>query len=71
MNNRGKGGKNKNAVFMEGVPGVYHFQEQPKAYQLQKKVQTMCEWKHKGFPGCQPVSMDVNNIILLSQKPYR
>ncbi|XP_018568622.1 mRNA-capping enzyme [Anoplophora glabripennis] len=70
-NNKGKGSKNKNAVFMEGVPGVYHFQEQPKAYQLQKKVQTMCEWKRKGFPGCQPVSMDVKNIAFLSQKPYR
>lgn len=24
-----------------------------------------------GFPGCQPVSMDLNNINLLHQKPYR
>jgi hypothetical protein len=24
-----------------------------------------------GFPGCQPVSMDTNNIKLLSEKPYR
>jgi mRNA-capping enzyme len=60
-----------NAAFMEGVPGVVHFTEQPKAFQLQKKVQVMCEWKKKNFPGCQPVSMDINNIQLLHQKPYR
>lgn len=24
-----------------------------------------------GFPGCQPVSMDTNNIRLLHEKPYR
>ncbi|XP_044267680.1 mRNA-capping enzyme [Tribolium madens] len=59
------------AKFMEGVPGVTLFTEQPKAFQVQKKVQVMCEWKKKGFPGCQPVSMDNNNITLLHQKPYR
>lgn len=71
--NPSKPKRNKNATtqFMEGVPGVYYFDEQPKAFQLQKKVQTMCEWKTKGFPGCQPVSMDRHNIILLHQKPYR
>ncbi|KAJ8917449.1 hypothetical protein NQ315_005496 [Exocentrus adspersus] len=69
---KGKGGRNRAlAKFMEGVRGVHHFQEQPKAHQLQKKVQVMCEWKSKGFPGCQPVSMDMNNIKLLHQKPYR
>lgn len=24
-----------------------------------------------GFPGCQPVSMDLNNINLLQKKPYK
>ncbi|KAI4465297.1 mrna-capping enzyme [Holotrichia oblita] len=61
----------KTPVFMEGVPGVEVFNEQPKAFQLQKKVQAMCEWKKGGFPGSQPVSMDVQNIHLLHQKPYR
>nr|XP_023025890.1 mRNA-capping enzyme [Leptinotarsa decemlineata] len=73
-NNIRKHKKNRNKdipKFMEGVPGVHLFQEQPKAYELQKKVQVMCEWKKKAFPGCQPVSMDVNNISLLHQKPYR
>lgn len=59
-------------VFMEGVPGVEPFLEQPKAFNLQRKVQRMCGWKsNKGFPGCQPVSMDCQNINLLHQKPYR
>ncbi|KAJ8966402.1 hypothetical protein NQ317_009634 [Molorchus minor] len=67
-----KGGKNRNVPkFMEGVPGVQVFQEEPKVHQLQKKVQVMCGWKNKGFPGSQPVSMDVKNINLLHQKPYR
>lgn len=43
-NNRRHGQRSK-AVFMEGVPGVSEFLEQPKAYQLQKKVQAMCGWK--------------------------
>ncbi|CAH0557558.1 unnamed protein product [Brassicogethes aeneus] len=66
-NRRGRG----NAQFMEGILGVSHFVEQPKAFQLQKKVHVMCEWRSKGFPGSQPVSMDLNNIVLLHQKPYR
>ncbi|XP_065164847.1 LOW QUALITY PROTEIN: mRNA-capping enzyme [Atheta coriaria] len=61
----------KRVQFMEGVPGVYHFTEQPKAHALQRQVQAMCGWKSKGFPGSQPISMDVDNIKLLSQKPYR
>lgn len=55
---------------MEGVRGVHAFTD-PKASQLQKKVQTMCGWRSKGFPGSQPVSMDLRNIALLQQKPYR
>lgn len=43
-NNRRYGHRNK-AVFMEGVPGVSVFIEEPKAFQLQRKVQAMCEWK--------------------------
>ncbi|XP_072396689.1 mRNA-capping enzyme [Diabrotica undecimpunctata] len=60
----------KEAVFMEGVPNVTHFQEE-KATELQKMVQKMCKWGRKGFPGSQPVSMDMNNINLLKSQPYR
>lgn len=38
---------------------------------MKKTVQRMCEWRTKGFPGSQPVSMDNTNIGLLHQKPYR
>lgn len=38
-------GSSRQAEFMEGVPGVTLFVEQPKAHQLQKKAQVMCEWK--------------------------
>lgn len=55
---------------MEGVPGVTLFKEHSKMLDLQKKVQRMCEWKKKGFPGCQPVTMDTKNYKLLKQKPY-
>ncbi|KAL1491661.1 hypothetical protein ABEB36_012223 [Hypothenemus hampei] len=69
----GKIRKNRNATkeFMTGVPGVHYFDEQPKAFFLQKKAQIMCGWKKKDFPGCQPVSMDKKNIKLLQEKPYR
>lgn len=61
----------KNPVFMEGVPGVTSFMEQPKAFHLQQKTSRMCNFSGKGFPGSQPVSMDLNNIKLLHTKPYR
>lgn len=62
---------NKKPVFMEGVPGVTPFTEQPKVFHLQQKVSRMCSFSGKGFPGSQPVSMDNNNISLLQMKPYR
>lgn len=57
--------------FMEGVPGVIYYDEPQQAHFLKKKVQRMCEWRSKGFPGSQPVSMDNENIKCLHHKPYR
>lgn len=62
---------NLNAVFMNGVPGVTLVTDQPRLTTLQHTVQEMCGWEKAGFPGCQPVSMDLNNINLLRTKPYR
>ncbi|XP_053687954.1 mRNA-capping enzyme [Sabethes cyaneus] len=62
---------NKNAKFMEGISGVSLVQDQPRVSQLQQLVQNMCGWKSTGFPGCQPVSMDNNNLKLLHLKPYK
>ncbi|ALC49284.1 mRNA-cap [Drosophila busckii] len=61
----------KNAVFMAGVPGVRHLNEQPRLGELQRKVQHWCNWQKSGFPGAQPVSMDRHNIKRLSEIPYR
>lgn len=61
----------KEPKFMEGVRNVHPFTEEPKASGLQRKVHIMCNWRSKGFPGSQPVSMDRENINLLSLKPYR
>ena len=30
----------------------------------------MCEWK-SGFPGCQPISMDKQNLLLIGDRPYK
>ncbi|XP_058835362.1 mRNA-capping enzyme isoform X2 [Topomyia yanbarensis] len=62
---------NKNAKFMDGIRGVTQVQDQPRLGQLQQLVQSMCDWKSTGFPGCQPVSMDNNNLNLLHLQPYK
>lgn len=61
----------KNAKFVDGVTGVKQVLDQPRLGQLQRKVQEMCGWKSSGFPGSQPVSMDINNIEFLKKKPYK
>eukprot|EP00794_Sanderia_malayensis_P011972 gene11972-13209_t len=60
----------KDAKFVEGVHGVTTVQS-PKIEELQDICQDMCEWDRTNFPGCQPVSMDRNNISYLAQKPYK
>ena len=37
----------------------------------QKICFIICFATSSGFPGCQPVSMDVQNIRFLNEKPYR
>lgn len=61
----------KDAKFMEGVKGMGQLKLQPKLSEVQRKVQAMCEWRKTGFPGSQPVSMDINNLNFLKQKPYK
>lgn len=60
-----------NATFMAGVQGVTLLTDQARVNGLQEIIQNMCKWKGTGFPGSQPVSMDLNNITLLQKKPYR
>jgi len=61
-----RGGK-----FMEGVPGVKLWTLQPKLGTIQKKIQKSLDWTKGGFPGCQPVSMDRQNLNFLQEKPYK
>ncbi|KAJ2944534.1 hypothetical protein O0L34_g3880 [Tuta absoluta] len=61
----------KKATFMPGVRGVEPFNTQPRLSEIQKKTQDFCEWESTGFPGSQPVSMDVTNLRKLHEKPYR
>lgn len=61
----------KNPVFMPGVSGVTPITDRKKLGGIQRRVQEICSWKSTGFPGSQPVSMDLENIRLLHEKPYR
>lgn len=60
----------KEAKFMEEIEGI-EVAQSPKAEEIQEICQRMCSWESSGFPGSQPVSMDVQNIKLLHEKPYR
>ncbi|PVD31857.1 hypothetical protein C0Q70_07276 [Pomacea canaliculata] len=60
----------RNAKFADGVTGVSQVLAQPTLSQVQEKSQTMCGWKGSGFPGSQPVSMDMKNLEYLKLKPY-
>ncbi|GFS12583.1 mRNA-capping enzyme [Elysia marginata] len=61
----------KDAKFMEGVSGVTQVTTQPRLSQIQRKCQDMAGWRSSGFPGSQPVSMDINNLKFLTEKPYK
>ncbi|XP_047506957.1 mRNA-capping enzyme [Pieris napi] len=63
--------KIKKTEFMPGVHGVDPFDSQPRLSEIQKKAQQFCKWSGSGFPGSQPVSMDLENISKLREKPYR
>lgn len=60
----------KEAKFFDDIDGVEVVQS-PKREEIQQLCQKMCSWDSGGFPGSQPVSMDVQNIKLLHEKPYR
>ncbi|KAK9510427.1 hypothetical protein O3M35_005218 [Rhynocoris fuscipes] len=67
---RFKGGKVPQ--FMHGISGVSPVLDQPRLGEIQRIAQEMCGWRgKKGFPGSQPVSMDMRNINYLKEKPYR
>lgn len=61
----------ENKVFMEGVRGVELITEFEKLARLRRKVERMCGFHKHEFPGCQPVSMDIQNIGYLQQMHYK
>lgn len=61
----------KDAQFMEGVTGVTQLRLQPRLAEVQRKAQVLCGWESSGFPGSQPVSMDINNLDFLRRKEYK
>ena len=58
-------------VFMEEVPGVTPIIEQPLLSRLQRRVNQLANFRGKGFPGSQPVSMDRDNITYLQKNHYK
>ncbi|XP_072038912.1 mRNA-capping enzyme-like [Amphiura filiformis] len=74
---RGGGGQNsrnqanKHKDFMDGVTGVEMVTEFQKLNMLRRRAEEMCEWRRREFPGCQPVSMDLDNMKYLGQKQYK
>lgn len=62
----------KNAKFMDGkIPSVTVVTSAAELRFAREAMKNMCEWEKDGFPGAQPVSMDLNNIRLLSEMPYK
>ncbi|GAV03544.1 hypothetical protein RvY_13947 [Ramazzottius varieornatus] len=57
--------------FMDNVAGVSYLLDQELANDIRKRTKALCRWKKKGFPGCQPVSMDLDNVGLLAELDYR
>ncbi|XP_028402257.1 mRNA-capping enzyme-like [Dendronephthya gigantea] len=62
--------KTSEAKFMDGVTGIT-VAPQPTFGDIQRACQDICGWERSGFPGSQPVSMDVHNIGFLNKKLYR
>ncbi|KAG7157861.1 mRNA-capping enzyme-like, partial [Homarus americanus] len=69
--NRKRERNKKDPTFMEGISGVSPITQQPKLKDIQKRIQQMCGWTSNGFPGCQPVSMDLENLTFLRDNPYK
>ncbi|CAF2614373.1 unnamed protein product [Rotaria sp. Silwood2] len=61
---------NSNPQFAVSLPGVIPICLQSAMATIQLKCQRLCEWNRRGFPGSQPVSMDITNYMTIVQSPY-
>jgi len=57
------------ATFMDGIPNVKPVADMELAASIQSRIKTLTGFDKSGFPGCQPVSMDRKNLLLL-RNPY-
>lgn len=67
-------GYHGNAVFMSGVCGVIPVRNGEERERLMNEIHQMTGWQGRRdntFPGAQPVSMTLQNLLLLKQLPYR
>uniref|UniRef100_A0A8R1I099 mRNA-capping enzyme n=1 Tax=Caenorhabditis japonica TaxID=281687 RepID=A0A8R1I099_CAEJA len=68
---RNGGAPSGGKLFMDGlVAGVRVCEDAGKKSMLQAKIQQLCKFTKKGFPGLQPVSLSRKNIELLEKEPY-
>ncbi|PAA72841.1 hypothetical protein BOX15_Mlig010591g1 [Macrostomum lignano] len=67
----GRMGAIKISQFMSGVEGVQQVLDSEVVSRVREIVRRACGFEGGRFPGCQPVSMDANNLQLLQQKDYR
>ncbi|CAF3676509.1 unnamed protein product [Rotaria socialis] len=61
--------RSSNPQFAVSLSGVFPICSQS-TVTIQLKCQRMCEWTRRGFPGSQPVSMDITNYKTIVQSPY-
>lgn len=61
-----------NPVFADpDLAGVEPCPDPDEISRVRMETQNICNWNGAGFPGSQPVSMDLKNITFLLQKKYR
>ena len=64
--------KLKKTKFMDGmIPNVDNVTDTKLVQEIQSIVNNICGWKDYRFPGSQPVSLDKENIKMLTTKKYR
>ena len=61
---------NENGRFCQEFDGITTVTQRG-AERVQEICENMVGWDKGSFPGSQPVSLDRQNIELLSQRPYR
>ena len=63
--------EDKIPVFMTEVPGITPVTDYQISSEVKRRMQNICAWNKSGFPGSQSISLNIENISLLKQKPYR